>query len=138
MELAEKAGITGSNEIEFIKKQQELARVERLEARQEAERQRQHELEVLRLRERSEPNNDVRNVHIKKASKLPAFYGNLDIMDSYLQRFERFATANNWNREEWAVSLSALLTGKALDVYSRLLMKMQQIMTTKECLAQEI
>ena len=114
--------MTGSNAIEFIKEQQELARVERLEARQEAEeqrqeaeRQRQHELKVLRLRERSEPNNDVRNVHIKKVSKLPAFSENLDTMDSYLQRFERFATANNWNREEWAVSLSVSLTGKALD-----------------------
>ena len=73
LELAEKAGITGSNAIEFIKEQLELARVERLEARQEAERQRQLELEVLRLRERSELNNDVRNVHIKKASKLLAF-----------------------------------------------------------------
>ena len=62
----------------------------------------------------------MRNVHIKKASKIPAFSENLDTMDSYLQRFERFATANNWNREEWAVSLSASLTGKALDVYSRL------------------
>ena len=126
LELAERAGITGSNAIEFIKEQQEFARVERLEARQEAEeqrqeadrqrqeaeRQRQHELEVLRLRERSEPNNDVRNVHIKKASKLPAFSENLDTMESYLQRIERFATANNWNREEWAVSLSAIINRK--------------------------
>ena len=40
LELAEKAGITGSNAIEFIKEQQELARVERIEARQEAEEQR--------------------------------------------------------------------------------------------------
>ena len=43
LEFAEKAGITGSNAIEFIKEQQELARVERIEAeeqRREAERQR--------------------------------------------------------------------------------------------------
>ena len=41
-------------------------------------------------------------------------------MDGYLTRFERVAQANDWNRENWAVSLSALLTGKALEVYHRL------------------
>ena len=43
-----------------------------------------------------------------------------DDLDSYLQRFERFANANKWDKAIWAPSLSALLTGKALDVYSRL------------------
>ena len=38
----------------------------------------------------------------------------------YLQRFERFAKSNKWNESIWATSLSALLTGKALDVYSRM------------------
>ena len=28
--------------------------------------------------------------------------------------------SNDWERDEWATALSALLTGKALDVYSRL------------------
>ena len=52
--------------------------------------------------------------------KLPAFIDDKDDLDSYLQRFERFAASNRWARETWAVSLSALLTGRALDVYSRL------------------
>ena len=43
-----------------------------------------------------------------------------DDLDSYLLRFERFATTNKWNKDGWASSLSALLTGRALDVYSRL------------------
>ena len=41
-------------------------------------------------------------------------------MDAYLKRFERFATSAEWPKKEWATNLSALLQGKALDVYSRL------------------
>ena len=39
-------------------------------------------------------------------------------MDSYLLRFERYATAQKWEKEDWATSLSALFKGKALDVYA--------------------
>ena len=41
-------------------------------------------------------------------------------MDSYLGRFERFAETQKWKREHWAMYLSALLKGRALDVYSRM------------------
>ena len=41
-------------------------------------------------------------------------------MDSYLKRFERFAENAGWDKSNWATSLSALIQGKALDVYSRL------------------
>ncbi len=41
-------------------------------------------------------------------------------MDSYLARFERYAEVQRWPKTQWAVHLSALLKGKALDVYSRL------------------
>ena len=37
-----------------------------------------------------------------------------------MKRFEQFAISNGWERYEWATALSALLTGKAHDVYSRL------------------
>ncbi len=55
-----------------------------------------------------------------KGPKLPAFVDGKDDLDSYLKRFERFATINGWEKYEWATALSALLTGKALDVYSRM------------------
>ena len=55
-----------------------------------------------------------------KSPKLPSFVDGKDDLHSYLQRFERFARVNNWSEEDWAVSLSAPLTGRALDVYSRL------------------
>ena len=41
-------------------------------------------------------------------------------MDSYLSRFEKYATANKWDPNLWAAYLSALLKGRALDVYDRL------------------
>ena len=37
-----------------------------------------------------------------------------------MRRFERFATANQWKKEDWATCLGALLTGRALDIYTRL------------------
>ena len=41
-------------------------------------------------------------------------------MDAYLNRFERFAESAGWPQKDWAVSLSALLKGKSLEVYNRL------------------
>ncbi len=56
-----------------------------------------------------------------KAPKLPAFQDGKDNMDSYLLRFERYATIQGWDKDtEWAVNLSTLLTGRALLVYSSL------------------
>ncbi|XP_071958826.1 uncharacterized protein [Antedon mediterranea] len=57
-----------------------------------------------------------------KASKpkLPPFHDRTDDLDAYLKRFERYATSQEWKEIEWPVNLSALLTGKALEVYSRL------------------
>ena len=47
-------------------------------------------------------------------------YDEKDEMDSYLQRFERYADVQGWKKESWAIYLSALLRGRSLDVYSRL------------------
>ena len=55
-----------------------------------------------------------------KGPKLPWFDEDKDNMDSYLSRFERYAEVQGWKMEQWALHLSALLKGKALDVYSRL------------------
>ena len=52
--------------------------------------------------------------------KLPYFEESKDKMDSYLSRFEKYATANKWDKNVWAAYLSALLKGRALDVYDRL------------------
>ena len=48
----------------------------------------------------------------------PYFVDGKDNLDSNLLRFERYATIAGWQQEAWAVRLSPLLTGKALNVYS--------------------
>ena len=55
-----------------------------------------------------------------KIPRLPTFVDGKDDLDAYLERFERYAGDQGWKKEEWASSLSALLTGKALGVYARL------------------
>ena len=94
----------------------------RLEA-VEAEKRRAHELEMKRLELNvatpgtpQEPRSD----QSARAPKLPAFNENTDKMDAYLERFERFAKNNKWQEDVWATRLSALLTGKSLEFYSRL------------------
>ncbi len=57
---------------------------------------------------------------IPKYPKLPPFEDKTDEMDSYLRRFERYAEALHWDKVTWATNLSALLKGKALDVYALL------------------
>ena len=52
--------------------------------------------------------------------KLPYFEETKDKMVSYLSRFEKYAVANKWDRSIWAAYLSALLKGRALEVYDRL------------------
>ena len=57
---------------------------------------------------------------VTKTAGLPSFVDKKNNLDNYLLRFERYATIGGWQRDTWNVLLSSLLTGKALDVYSRL------------------
>ena len=135
LEMVRDIGIEATAAVKFIQEQQELARQERLEvreeaerarqeaerARQEAERQREHEIHILELQNQQQPEASNRSTNRQeKGPKLPMFNETTDKIDSYLQRFERYAKANHWDENEWATSLSALLSGKALDVNSRL------------------
>ena len=54
-----------------------------------------------------------------KSPKLPSFIDEKDELDSLL-RFERYAENASWEKETWAINLSALLTGRAMDVYTRM------------------
>ena len=56
----------------------------------------------------------------KAGPKLPHFDESKDNIDSYLRRFERYASLQEWPETNRAIYLSALLKGKALEVYSRL------------------
>ena len=55
-----------------------------------------------------------------KSPKLPSFIDEKDELDSCLLRFERYAENPSWEKDTWAIKLSALLTGRAMDVYTRM------------------
>ena len=78
---------------------------------------RQHEDELERL-EAQKALTQPRETIKAKVPKIPAFNEGKDEMDSYLLRFERYATAQKLEPDTWATGLSALLQGKALDVYA--------------------
>ena len=46
--------------------------------------------------------------------KLPYFDNSKDKMDSYLSRFEKYATANKWDSSLCAAYLNVLLKGASL------------------------
>ena len=104
----------------------EVKEREREAQAREKEAVRRHELEMKQLEVQAVNTDGGVSEHhsgiaTAKMPKLPQFIDGQDDLDSYLQRFERFAKSNKWNESIWATSLSALLTGKALDVYSRML-----------------
>ena len=134
METGEKLGYEGKELREFVLSQQAIAREERAAERQqekevrEVEQQKvreQHEFEIRKLE--ISTNNDSRQnlsqhtpVARIKIPKLPEFKESNNDLDAYLERFERYAKANNWPEDQWAMNLSTLLSGKALEVYSRM------------------
>ncbi|XP_065936509.1 uncharacterized protein [Magallana gigas] len=104
---------------------------EREHARLIEEKRHQQKLEELELDhklqlERSHMNPSVVTKEEKETSqvikgpKLPPFEDSKDNIDAYIQRFEIYATTQKWNKDMWGTHLSALLKGKALDVFARL------------------
>ncbi|XP_069107370.1 uncharacterized protein [Argopecten irradians] len=99
---------------------------------EEAERDRQFQLEKLRMEndvetaklKAEQERNERSRSHTEESRsmslrpKLPKFDEQKDDMDAFLERFMNFAMAQNWSNDIWAVSLSPLLTGKGLQVYS--------------------
>ena len=62
-------------------------------------------------------NPDIRNN--STAPKLPSFVEGKNLIDNFIQRFERYARANLWREENWAISQGAVLTCKALEAFTR-------------------
>ena len=147
IEIGKGMGLTGHELSAFVDKRESLAReaekekqkIEREErAKEREERMRDKELaqqekqtlwkleladKEIELAKLNALKPDIKTKSIEstvKIPKLPPFSDGKDNMDSYLKRFERFATNAKWPKEEWATNLSTLLQGKALDVYSRL------------------
>ena len=137
IDAAERLGLKGQDAEDFIREMQESERnerqlgreIEREEAerqreeaerqRDEGDRQREHELRVLEIQVEMGTTNR-RNDSKTKGPKLMPFDESKDELDCFLNRFERYAKSNGWQEEEWSTALSALLSGKALDTYSRM------------------
>ena len=105
-------------ERELRKLEREAELVRQKEAAEAAKRE--HELELTRLGQRNMDDRPSDREDRAKAPKLPSFVDGKDDLDAYLQRFERFVETAKWNKIGWASKLSALLSGRALEVYSRL------------------
>jgi hypothetical protein len=107
-----------SDEKEREREARERAAEREREARElEAERVRKHELELKKIEAEKNKSASAAGVDEARAPKLQNFVDGKDQVDSFLHRFERFAENGKWDKKVWASRLSALLTGRALDVY---------------------
>ena len=105
--------------------EKEKAEVEKTKLQvQQRKNDQEYELqrEKLRLEHERETNKtkEAEATSMAKAPELPVFRYNTDDIETYLERFERIANACKWDKSNWAIMLSSLLSGKALDVYGRL------------------
>ena len=131
-ELGKEIGLTGTDLADFIKERECAGREQRVQNLEQTRNEidlKRHEKEVLDLQLRlqnvktEQPDGiDESRVmtNTARTPKLPVFDESKDDLDAYLQRFERYAASQGWDEDHWATCLSALLRGKALDVYSRL------------------
>ena len=78
---------------------------------------------------------DEETVASKGKSKMSPFKETTTKFDAYINRFENYAEHRKWKKDEWALQLSLLLEGKALDVFYGLTSEQQKNYdTVKEAL----
>ena len=131
----EKLGYEKDDLHNYGSEQQKLQREERAAARQVEKEERNFKIEMermaqeLKMKEMSDhlelSREEIRQK--ERASdgsvkagvpKIPPFDETKDEIDSFLRRFERYALSMKWDKSMWATHLSALLKGRALDVFS--------------------
>jgi hypothetical protein len=131
VQVGERLGLTGKELQDYVEKRgiEAFERNERAAEREARKIEKEIELERVKLEteamkvksgELSISASGLASQSIAKLPRLPPFDDSKDCIDSYLQRFERFAHNAKWKEPQWAINLSALLQGKALEVYSRL------------------
>jgi len=82
---------------------------------------REHELVLACLGQEQNPAVQVPDREDRaRTPKLPSLVDGKDDFGAYFHRFERFATNAKWDKTGWDTKLGALLSGRALDVYSHL------------------
>lgn len=127
VEIGSSFGLEGSDLQTFVMNESDKCKLRRDEERQRRSEDRellqlQIDLESLKKENATSGNSgDAHRTVTQKAKppKLPCF-SESDDLDAYLDRFERYAGAQKWERQDWAINLSSLLTGKALFTYGTL------------------
>ena len=108
---AEKLKIEAARKDKEMEMEKEIA-LEKIEA--------EVELKKIEAETTSHPWGPKEKSSNPRSPKLPYFDEHTDKMDSYLTRFESYALSNKWDPSMWASYLSALLKGRALEVFIRL------------------
>ena len=116
----EQTRLREEKEREERENEREKEREEREKQRREREKERAHELEMARLRSDTGSDADSATRTLIHGPKMPVFDEERDNIDAFIRRFERHARLHNWPEEQWSELLSALLTGRALETYSRM------------------
>ncbi|XP_071491677.1 uncharacterized protein [Diadema antillarum] len=138
IELGEKYGLQGEKLLTFAREERDKEvsrreanaarderqkqREEQLKLAEEATKQKQLELEIAECnKDRHSSSSDSDSQGFQSALPLmQAFNENSDDLDAYILRFERHATLSKWPKGAWAPALGNLLTGRALECYTRL------------------
>ena len=115
IDLARELGYEGQELRDFISRQQDRD-LEKFKI----EAEREIAMKKLELESLSHSGGTKGAESTARFPKLPYFDEKTDQMDSYLTRFESYATACKWDPAMWALYLSALLKGRALEVFVRL------------------
>ena len=115
IDLARELGYEGQELRDFISRQQDRD-LEKFKF----EAEREIAMKKLELESLSHSGGPKGAESTARFPKLPYFDEKTDQMDSYLTRFESYATACKWDPAMWALYLSALLKGRALEVFVRL------------------
>ena len=115
IDMARELGYEGQELRDFIKRQQD-----RDFEKFKIEAEREIAMKKLELESLSHSGGPKGAESTARFPKLPYFDEKTDQMDSYLTRFESYATACKWDPAMWALYLSALLKGRALEVFVRL------------------
>lgn len=100
----------------------ERQRVRELKLAEEATKQKQLELEITECNKSRQNSNSDSDSHGFQSTlpRMQAFNENTDNLDAYIARFEKHATISKWPKGAWAPALGNLLTGRALECYTRL------------------
>ena len=115
IDMARELGYEGQELRDFISRQQDRD-LEKFKI----EAEREIAMKKLELESLSHSGGPKGAESTARFPKLPYFDEKTDQMDSYLTRFESYATACKWDPTMWALYLSALLKGRALEVFVRL------------------